>query len=90
MAVFFRANAYYQIKIDKEMTKPDSPEFLNLDELEKKGYEEAKELRREILHEVSFMVDFHNIAWKQVSRFKIIWFLESISNPYLTGYMFIR
>lgn len=52
MAVFFRTNAYFQIKSNEEMTKPDSEEFLALEKLEIEGYEEAKRLRREILQEV--------------------------------------
>jgi len=52
MAKFFRANAYFQIKTNEDMTKPDSPEFHDLDKLETHGYEEAKNLRREILQEV--------------------------------------
>ena len=54
MAIFFRANAYFQIKSNEEMTKPDTPEFEALEKLEMDGYEEAKKLRREILQEVSF------------------------------------
>ena len=53
MAVFFRTNAYFQIKTNEEMTKPDSPEFQELEKLETEGYELAKKLRREILQEVS-------------------------------------
>jgi E3 ubiquitin-protein ligase SHPRH len=52
MAIFFRANAYFQIKSDENMTKPDTPEFEALEKLETDGYEEAKKLRREILQEV--------------------------------------
>lgn len=52
MATFFCANAHYQIKTNEEMTKPDSPEFEALEELETTGYESAKKLRREILQEV--------------------------------------
>jgi E3 ubiquitin-protein ligase SHPRH len=52
MALFFRANAYFQIKTNEEMTKPDSVEFQELERLETEGYEAAKKLRREILHEV--------------------------------------
>ncbi|KAI9648475.1 hypothetical protein NHQ30_003109 [Ciborinia camelliae] len=52
MALFFRANAHYQIKTNEEMTKPDSPEFDRLERLEKEGYDAAKSLRREILLEV--------------------------------------
>jgi E3 ubiquitin-protein ligase SHPRH len=35
------------------MTKPDSPEYHELEKLETTGYEDAKKLRREILQEVS-------------------------------------
>jgi E3 ubiquitin-protein ligase SHPRH len=34
------------------MTKPDSPEFQELEKYETEGYEIAKKLRREILQEV--------------------------------------
>jgi hypothetical protein len=53
MAVFFRANAYFQIKSNKDMTVPGSPEYEALEKLETDGYEEAKKLRREILKDVS-------------------------------------
>jgi hypothetical protein len=55
MATFFRANAYFQIKSNEDMTKPDSPDFQALEKLETDGYEEAKTLRREILQEVGFI-----------------------------------
>ncbi|KAI5461114.1 SNF2 family N-terminal domain-containing protein [Mariannaea sp. PMI_226] len=50
-AVFFCANAYFQIRDNPEMTEPESEEFQRLKKLEDDGYEEAKVLRREILHE---------------------------------------
>lgn len=53
VAVFFRTNAYFQIKSNVDMTKPDSPEFHELEKQELDGYELAKKLRREILQEVS-------------------------------------
>ena len=53
MAMFFRANAYFQIKSNEDMTKPDTPEFEALEKLETDGYEAAKKLRQEILQEVS-------------------------------------
>jgi E3 ubiquitin-protein ligase SHPRH len=53
MAIFFRANAYFQIKSNEEMTKADTPEFEALEKQETEGYEEAKRLRREILQEAS-------------------------------------
>lgn len=54
MAVFFLANANFQIKSNEEFTKPDSPEFEALDKLETEGYETAKKIRQEILLEVCF------------------------------------
>ncbi|KAF9775920.1 hypothetical protein IL306_005917 [Fusarium sp. DS 682] len=50
-AVFFCANAYFQIREDPKMTEPESEEFLRVKKLEDEGYEEAKAIRREILHE---------------------------------------
>ncbi|KAF4978695.1 hypothetical protein FZEAL_4964 [Fusarium zealandicum] len=50
-AVFFCANAYFQIRDNTEMTEPDSEEFHRLKKLEEQGYEEAKVIRREILRE---------------------------------------
>ncbi|KAI9744313.1 MAG: hypothetical protein M1818_002465 [Claussenomyces sp. TS43310] len=52
MAVFYRANAFFQIKSNAEMTEPDSPEFASLEKLEIEGYELAKKLRQEILKEI--------------------------------------
>ncbi|KAH8804632.1 putative SNF2 family helicase/ATPase [Xylogone sp. PMI_703] len=51
-AKFFRANAFFQIKSNEEMTKADTPEFQELEKLETEGYEEAKRLRQEILREI--------------------------------------
>jgi len=50
--MFFCANAYFQIKSNKDLTKPESPEFEQLEKLETEGYESAKKLRREILQDV--------------------------------------
>ncbi|PBP25163.1 SNF2 family domain-containing protein [Diplocarpon rosae] len=51
MAIFFRTNAYFQIKSNKEVTQPDSGEFRELERLEAEGYEAARKLRQEILQE---------------------------------------
>ncbi|KAF7960931.1 hypothetical protein EAE96_000603 [Botrytis aclada] len=51
MGLFFLSNAYFQIKSNEEMTVVNSAEYKNLDMLERQGYEEAKELRREILQD---------------------------------------
>lgn len=56
MGKFFLSNAYFQIKSNEKMTAVDSAEFENLDMLERQGYEEAKELRREILQDVRFVL----------------------------------
>ncbi|OPB39982.1 hypothetical protein A0O28_0000610 [Trichoderma guizhouense] len=48
-AVFFCANAYFQIRDNQEMTLPDSEEFQRLKKLEDDGYENAKMIRRKIL-----------------------------------------
>ncbi|RKK23426.1 hypothetical protein BFJ63_vAg6713 [Fusarium oxysporum f. sp. narcissi] len=50
-AVFFCANAYFQIRENPEMTEPESEEFLRIKKLEDEHYEEAKAIRREILQE---------------------------------------
>ncbi|KAF4502634.1 rad8 and Rdh54p [Fusarium agapanthi] len=50
-AVFFCANAYFQIRENSEMTEPESEDFLRIKKLEDEHYEEAKAIRREILQE---------------------------------------
>ncbi|KAF5541231.1 rad8 Rdh54p [Fusarium mexicanum] len=50
-AVFFCANAYFQIRENSEMTEPESEDFLRIKKLEDEHYEEAKTIRREILQE---------------------------------------
>lgn len=52
VAVFFCANAYFQIKSNEEMTKPDTEEFKELETLEAEGYQQAKMIRKEILKEI--------------------------------------
>lgn len=53
IATFFQANGYYQLKTNEFITKPNSREFKDLDVLEVEGYEKAKEIRQEILKDVS-------------------------------------
>ncbi|KAF5606885.1 rad8 and Rdh54p [Fusarium subglutinans] len=50
-AVFFCANAYFQIRENSEMTEPESEDFSRIKKLEDEHYEEAKAIRREILQE---------------------------------------
>lgn len=51
-AVFFIASAHFQIKSNEEMTQPESDDFKRLEKLEMEGYEQAKDIRKEILQEV--------------------------------------
>ena len=51
MCTFFVANAYFQIKTDKNLTKPESDDFYELERKEESTYEQAKLLRRELLRE---------------------------------------
>jgi E3 ubiquitin-protein ligase SHPRH len=53
IAVFFTGNAYFQIKSDHELTKPDSEEFQALTKLEEEAYAKAKLIRQEMLTEIS-------------------------------------
>lgn len=53
IATFFQANGYYQLKMNESITRPDSQEFKDLEVLEVEGYEKAKEIRQEILKDVS-------------------------------------
>lgn len=53
IAVFFTANAYYQIKSDASLTPPDSEEFKALEKEEEERYEAAKLIRKEMLTDVS-------------------------------------
>jgi E3 ubiquitin-protein ligase SHPRH len=60
VAIFFCANAHFQIKSNEAFTEPESVEFERLEKLETEGYESAKKLRREILQEVGpFLSSFH-------------------------------
>lgn len=51
MCTFFVANAYYQIKIDTNLTQLNSVNYRDLDKLEEENYERAKLLRMELLAE---------------------------------------
>ncbi|KAL4881503.1 SNF2 family N-terminal domain-containing protein [Aspergillus karnatakaensis] len=53
ISIFFTGNAYYQIKSDPELTKPDSEEFQALTKLEEEAYASAKLIRQEMLIESS-------------------------------------
>ncbi|CAL3963194.1 unnamed protein product [Diplocarpon coronariae] len=70
MAIFFRTNAYFQIKSNEEITQPDSEEFRELEKMEADGYEAAKKRRQEILHENFGKADklMKRISRKAVAR----------------------
>lgn len=57
IAVFFTANAYYQIKSDPNLTPPDSDEFKALEKREEDAYEAAKVIRKEMLTDISRKVE---------------------------------
>ncbi|ROW02865.1 hypothetical protein VSDG_01658 [Cytospora chrysosperma] len=69
-AVFFCANAHFQIKSNEDMTKPGSDDFHRLEKLEVDGYDSAKKIRREILDDIrrkalKLMAKIANAASKQ-------------------------
>lgn len=59
IAVFFTANAYFQIKSDPSLTQPGSEEFKILEKKEEEGYEAAKIIRKEMLTDISQKVERH-------------------------------
>lgn len=74
-ALFFCANAHFQIKSNEELTEPGSEDFHRLEKLEMEGYDRAKTARREILEEsrgkaLKLMKKISTMARKQ--RFAII------------------
>lgn len=70
IAVFFTANAFYQIKSDKSLTDPDSVEFKELQKREEDAYEAAKAIRKEILTDVSQKVERHMKTVKEKAKTK--------------------
>lgn len=53
ICIYFAATATYQIKVNEEITKPDSDEFEALEQQETELYEQAKVVRREILKDAA-------------------------------------
>lgn len=70
IAVFFTANAYYQIKSDPALTQPDSDEFKALEKHESDGYEAAKIIRKEMLTDISQKVERYMKVIKEKTRNK--------------------
>ncbi|KAE8337717.1 hypothetical protein BDV24DRAFT_154126 [Aspergillus arachidicola] len=53
ICVFFTGNAYFQMKTDPKLTRPDSEESRTLEKREVEAYESAKLIRKEMLAEIS-------------------------------------
>lgn len=70
IAVFFTANAYYQIKTDTSLTQPESDEFKLLGQQEEEGYEAAKVIRKEMLIDISRKVERYMKAVKEKAQTK--------------------
>ncbi|KGO76798.1 Helicase, C-terminal [Penicillium italicum] len=70
IAVFFTANAYYQIKSDPNLTQPDSDEFKTLEKREDEAYEAAKVIRKEMLTDISRKVERYMKEIKNKARDK--------------------
>ncbi|KAI5298551.1 Cytochrome c1 heme lyase, partial [Ascosphaera pollenicola] len=51
MCYFFIGNAYYQIKSNTDLTKPESEQFYAMEKSEVAAYENAKQVRKELLAE---------------------------------------
>lgn len=85
IAMFFTANAYYQIKSDPNLTQPDSEEFKALEKKEEEGYEAAKLIRKEMLTEISRKVERYMKAIKEKCRKK-----EFVHIPMMKPYLYSR
>lgn len=59
MCTFFIANAYYQIKTNEDLTKPDSASYQKLEKAEESTYEQAKNLRQEMLLDAQRKAGLH-------------------------------
>ncbi|KAK7621388.1 SNF2 family DNA-dependent ATPase domain-containing protein [Phyllosticta citricarpa] len=51
VCTFFVATAYFNIKTNEDITKPDSDDFKRLEELETQWYNKAQSIRKELLQE---------------------------------------
>lgn len=85
IAVFFTANAYYQIKSDPNLTQPDSDEFKALEKKEEDGYEAAKLIRKEMLTDISRKVERYMKNIKERDRKK-----EFVHIPTMKPYLYSR
>lgn len=85
IAVFFTANAYYQIKSDPELTQPDSDDFKELQKKEEDGYEAAKQIRQEMLTDISRKVERYMKTIKDKARQK-----QFVHIPTMKPYLYNR
>ena len=85
IAVFFTANAYYQIKTDPNLTDPDSDEFKVLQKREEDGYEAAKVIRKEMLVDVSQKTERHMKVVKEKMQKK-----QFVNIPKMDAHIYSR
>lgn len=85
IAVFFTANAYYQIKSDPELTQPDSEDFKALQKTEEERYEAAKQIRQELLTDISRKVERYMKTIKDKAREK-----QFVQIPKMKPYLYNR
>ncbi|KAJ5157536.1 uncharacterized protein N7482_008636 [Penicillium canariense] len=85
IAVFFTANAYYQIKSDPNLTQPDSEDFKALEKKEEEGYEAAKLIRKEMLTDISRKVERYMRTIKDKTQKK-----EFVHIPKMKPYLYSR
>jgi len=85
IAVFFTANAYYQIKTDTNLTEPDSDDFKTLEKKEVDGYEAAKTIRKEMLIDISKKVERYMRIIKEKTRDK-----QFVNIPQMKPFLYSR
>lgn len=85
IAIFFTANAHYQIKSDPELTLPDSDDFRALEKQEEKGYESAKQIRKEMLTDISRKAERYMKVIKDKTQKK-----EFVHIPKMKPYLYNR
>ncbi|KAJ5085655.1 hypothetical protein N7532_010426 [Penicillium argentinense] len=85
IAVFFTANAYYQIKSDPSLTTPDSDEFKALEKKEEDAYEAAKVIRKEMLTDISKKVERYMRAIREKTQKK-----QFVHIPKMKPYLYSR
>ncbi|OQE14245.1 hypothetical protein PENSTE_c037G08238 [Penicillium steckii] len=85
IAVFFTANAYYQIKTDTNLTEPESDDFKALEKKEVDGYEAAKTIRKEMLIDISKKVERYMRIIKEKTQNK-----QFVNIPQMKPFLYSR